>query len=149
MFHKQPRKATIYVTDKGVEGLYYLYMEYHSDRSFVGIGSSHPLPVSECDFPPKNQVGERHTRLRGKGWGDPISKKGQKLWYFFFLYTTIPLWIRAQSQLLNTAQIYLRQRHWSDSELKIWIRFWHLTKYLTWIPLPNIKAIRILTIYIF
>ncbi len=39
--------------------------------------------------PPLWVQGGRPTRLRGRGWGDPIPTKRQTLWYS--MYTIVPL----------------------------------------------------------
>ena len=45
------------------------------------IGANSPPP------PLANRVQEgRHTRLRGRAWGDPIPTKGQTLWYSMYIY---------------------------------------------------------------
>ncbi len=46
-----------------------------------------PSPARECCSSPLWFLGGRHTRLRGRGWGDPIPPKGQTLWHS--LYTIL------------------------------------------------------------
>jgi hypothetical protein len=48
-----------------------------------------PPPPRECSSSPFRVQGGRHSRLRWRGWGDPIPTKGQTLWYY--MYTIIPL----------------------------------------------------------
>jgi hypothetical protein len=52
---------------------------------------STPPPAGSVVFPLWIQEG-RHTRLRGREWGDPIPTKGQTLWYS--VHSIIPLRIR-------------------------------------------------------
>jgi hypothetical protein len=64
----------------------YIYIEYQSCCPFVGIGSPTPSPASVS--PPLESMGGPNS-LSGKVWGNPISTKGQTLWYS--MYTIIPL----------------------------------------------------------
>ncbi len=50
---------------------------------FVRIGSPTPSAARECCFPTLWVQGG-DTRLREKGWGDPILTKGQTLWYSMY-----------------------------------------------------------------
>ena len=48
---------------------------------FAWIGPPHP----QASVAPPLWVQEgRHTRLRGRAWGDPIPTKGQTLWYSMY-----------------------------------------------------------------
>ncbi len=59
------------------------------------LGPPTPSPVGEWCFPPPLVPGGRgYTRLRERGWVDPIRKRGQTLWYstvsgkvIFYLFT--------------------------------------------------------------
>jgi hypothetical protein len=42
------------------------------------------LPGSVALLLPPLGLSERHTCLRGRGWGDPIPTKGQTLWFYNF-----------------------------------------------------------------
>ncbi len=68
------------------------HMSRQSDRLSLQsceLGLPAPSPASECCPPPPLWFrGERHTRFRKKGPGEPIRTKGQTLWYS--RYSIIP-----------------------------------------------------------
>ncbi len=47
-----------------------------------------PPPTQTRVAPPRNQVG-RHTIAWGKGMGEPMQTKGQTLWYFCTVYSSL------------------------------------------------------------
>jgi hypothetical protein len=56
----------------------YIYKEYHSVCSIVGIGTL-PPPLSPASVPlPPEPKGGGHTRLRVRGWGSPNSDDWRK-----------------------------------------------------------------------
>jgi hypothetical protein len=80
---------------------YTIYLEYHCVCPLVRIGSDHPLyytksitvsvpsselgpptpsPASECVTPPPRNQGWGITRLRVRGWADPVRTTGKKAW---------------------------------------------------------------------
>jgi hypothetical protein len=78
---------------------------FPSSRSNWG---PYPLTRKEnCFYPLWVQV-DRHTRLRRRGWGDPIPTKGQTLWYYTRMYIITPLILRPTPPL--SVYIYRVQR---------------------------------------
>ncbi len=73
--------------------LYFLqsteYTECHAFCPFVGIGSPHPFTRKRVLLSPLWVQGGRLTRLRWRGWGNPIPTKGQTLWYSMYEYTVL------------------------------------------------------------
>jgi hypothetical protein len=58
-----------------------VYIECQAFCSVVRIGSFHPLTRKRLLLPPFRWVPRgRHTRLRGREWGEPSRTTGQKLW---------------------------------------------------------------------
>ncbi len=49
------------------------------------LGPPIPSPAKECCSPPLWAQGRRHTRLRGRGWGDLIPMMEKTLWYLSIL----------------------------------------------------------------
>ncbi len=53
--------------------------------------SRNPSLASECAVPlPPEPRGERHTRLRVRGWGSSNSDEGHKLWYSLYIRKATP-----------------------------------------------------------
>ncbi len=71
--NKRPKMSSIIWMRKrlGVPYPLYPYTECQAFCPVVWIGSPHPPPPQESVAPPPliEYEGERHTRLRGKGWG--------------------------------------------------------------------------------
>ncbi len=68
------------------------YWKVSVQSSELGLPTS--SPPSECVPPPWTQGG--HTRLQGRGWGDPIPTTGQKLYSStlqYILYIELVLYI--------------------------------------------------------
>jgi hypothetical protein len=68
----------------------YRQSKRHRVFPFVGIGSPHTLPPSECVslLRPK---GEGNTLLRVRVWRDPIRTTGQKVWHpIYCILCSIP-----------------------------------------------------------
>ncbi len=65
---------------------------------------------------PLGSNGGRHTRLRVRGWGDPIPTKGQTLWYS--MHTTIPLRSWSTSKM---SSVWGRRR--SVDNRNVWTSF--------------------------
>ncbi len=63
-----------------------VYIEYQNVCPFAGIGSPQPLPPIECVSHHLDPWGESHSLAVGKGGGDPIPTKGQKLWHSMYTY---------------------------------------------------------------
>ncbi len=59
------------------------YTECQAFFPVVRIGSPHPLTRQWLLLLPPLGPRGSHTRLREKGWGDPIPTKGQALWYYY------------------------------------------------------------------
>jgi hypothetical protein len=61
-----------------------------SARLSVKSESGPPTPSPQANVGTPFGSGGGHTRLRGRGWEDPIPTMGQTLWYS--MYTILPLW---------------------------------------------------------
>ncbi len=63
-----------------------LNLKYHSVCPLVRIGSSHLLSRKRASvtLPPPEPRGGDNTRLRERGWADPIRTTGEKAWHFVY-----------------------------------------------------------------
>ncbi len=75
----------------------YAYFISHTHRQSAKLflqsselGLPHPSLAGECVPPPFDSEREGHIRLGERGWGVPISTKGQTLWYSVYLCTLWP-----------------------------------------------------------
>ncbi len=115
--------ANLYIRGSDEQGRYsmsflseinrFLHKVYMQSASFLSSRPHWvprtPSPARECCSFPLLVQGGRHTRLRGRGWGDPNPTKGQTLWYS--MYTIIPLRVFASSQYLRSLKIFLKIQH--------------------------------------
>ncbi len=75
-----------------------VYIECQSVCPFFGNGSSQPLVRKQVYLPrPWTQREGNNTRLRVRGWGDPILTTGQKVWHsvYSLVYIVESLYVRA------------------------------------------------------
>ncbi len=82
-----------------IEGLYIcVYLEYQSVCPFVRIGSP-PLSRKQVCPPLGTKGREDNTRLRVRGWGEPIWTTGEKAWHSVYSVRSNIILVSLQHQL--------------------------------------------------